>query len=49
MPTLLKFEIIETNDNVKLIELKNSQAGLYVVQISCADGSIEKSNMIIVK
>ncbi len=43
------FEIIEHNDNISLVELKNSQSGLYIVQVVCDDGTIEKNNMIILK
>jgi hypothetical protein len=46
---IMKFEIIEHNDNISLVELKNNQAGLYIVQVVCVDGTIEKSNMIIIK
>jgi hypothetical protein len=39
MQRLLKFN---------LIELKNSQAGLYIVQVLCSDGSFERTNMIVI-
>lgn len=46
---IMKLKLIEHNDNISLVELKNNQAGLYIVHVVCADGTIEKSNMIIIK
>jgi hypothetical protein len=45
---IMKFKLIETNENVQLVELVESKAGLYVVHIKCSDGSFERTNMIVI-